>query len=106
MEDLGQINWKETAINGWSKREIYSILVTKGKYYLPPESLTNSDFIHDIMVGKKKVGCTQINLIGIEANRRSHVICSPNKGTSSNRDTGESKLAYRNWQLYVWDEGR
>ena len=83
MEDLGQINWKEAVIKGRSKREIYSILVTKGKYYLPHESQTNSDFIHDIMVGNEKVSCTEISLIGIEADRRFHVICSSNKGTSS-----------------------
>ena len=27
----------------------------KGKYYLPPESQSNSDLIHDVMVGKKRV---------------------------------------------------
>ena len=54
MEGFGQINRGETAVKGRSKREIYSILTTKGKYYLPPESQTNSDFVHDIMVGKKK----------------------------------------------------
>ena len=68
MKDLSQINWKEAVIKGRCKREIYSIPVTKGKYYLPPKSQTNSDFKHDIMVGKKKVSCTEINLIGIEAN--------------------------------------
>ena len=55
MEEFGHINWKEAAVKGRSKKEIYSILATKGKYYLPPESQTNSDFIYDIMVGKKKV---------------------------------------------------
>ena len=61
MKASGQLNWKEIAVKGRSKREIYSILVMKGKFYLPPESQTNSDFIHDIMVGKKKVSDSRIN---------------------------------------------
>ena len=42
-------------MKGRSKREIYRILVVKGKYYLPPESQANSTYIHDVMNGKKKV---------------------------------------------------
>ena len=54
-ESQSIINWQEIAVKGRSKKEIYRILTLKGKYYLPPEPQTNSDFIHDIMVGKKKV---------------------------------------------------
>ena len=57
MEGFSQINLREAVVKVRSKREIYSILVTKGKFYLPPESQTNSDFVHDIMVGKKKACC-------------------------------------------------
>ena len=54
-ESQSIINWQEIAVKGHSKKEIYRILTLKGKYYLPPEPQANSDFIHDIMVGKKKV---------------------------------------------------
>ena len=55
MEQTVNLNWKEAAVKGRSKREIYQLLAMKGKFYLPPESQANSDFIHDIMVGRKKV---------------------------------------------------
>ena len=55
MEDYEDLNWQEVSVKGRSKREIYSILVVKGKYYLPPESQANSTYIHDVMNGKKKV---------------------------------------------------
>ena len=35
MEDYEDLNWQEVAVKGRSKREIYCILVVKGKYYLP-----------------------------------------------------------------------
>ena len=35
-------------------REKCFILITKEKYYLPLDSQTNSDFVHDIIVDKKK----------------------------------------------------
>ena len=49
-----ELNWKETALKGRTKKEIYRILTVNGKLYLPPEAQTNSEFVHDIMVGKKK----------------------------------------------------
>ena len=55
MDNRINLNWKDAAVKGRSKREIYQILTMKGKFYLPPETQTTSDFIHDIMVGKKKV---------------------------------------------------
>ena len=58
MEDIDpreELNWTEAAVKGRTKREIYRIFQMKGKYYLPPESQSNSDFIHDVMVGKKRV---------------------------------------------------
>ena len=61
MEISGQLNWRETVVKDHLKREIYSIYVMNGKFYLSPESQTNSDFIHDIMVGKKKVSDSRIN---------------------------------------------
>ena len=54
MERLEVLNWQEAAIRGRSKREIYRLLIMKAKCYLPPEPQANSDFIHDIMVGKKE----------------------------------------------------
>ena len=55
MDNHMSLNWKDAAIKGRSKREIYQILTMKGMFYLPPESQAKSDFIHDIMVRKKKV---------------------------------------------------
>ena len=55
MEDHGELNWQEAAVKGRSKREIYRLMTMKGKYYLPPEDQTTSDFIHDVLVGMKKV---------------------------------------------------
>ena len=37
----------------FQKRNIQNI-VMKGGLYLPPESQASSDYIHDIMIGKKK----------------------------------------------------
>ena len=54
MESSGQLNWQAVAVKGRTKREIYRILVMKGGLYLPSESQASSDYIHDIMVGKKK----------------------------------------------------
>ena len=58
MEDYEDLNWQEVAVKGRSKREIYRILAMKRKYCLPPESQTNSAYIHDVMNGKKKVSYT------------------------------------------------
>ena len=63
MEDTDlteEMNWTEAAVKGRTKREIYRILQMKGKFYLPPESQTNSDFIHDIMVGKIRVSIRNV----------------------------------------------
>ena len=63
MEDTDiteELNWTEAAMKGRTKREIYRILQMKGKFCLPPESQTNSDFIHDIMVGKKRVSIRNV----------------------------------------------
>ena len=38
-----------------SKREVYKLLKFTGKYYLPPLSHTDADYIHDILTGIKKV---------------------------------------------------
>ena len=57
MEDtdpMEELNCTEATVKERTKREIYRILKMKGKYYLPPESQSNSDFIHDVMVGKKR----------------------------------------------------
>ena len=54
MEEMESLNWQEASIKGRSKREIYKLFVTRGKYYLLLESQTSSDFIHDVMWGKKK----------------------------------------------------
>ena len=56
MEHLEELNWEEAAVKERSKHEIYSILVTRGKYYMPPEPQATADFIHDVMIGRKKVG--------------------------------------------------
>ena len=65
MEDFDQedeLNWQEAAVKGRIKKEIYRIILMKGNYYLPPEVQCNSDFIHDIMVGKKKVSLINYDL--------------------------------------------
>ena len=54
MESSGQLNWREVEIKRRSKREIYRILVMKGGLYLSPESQVSSDYVYDIMIGKKK----------------------------------------------------
>ena len=38
-----------------TKSEMYKPLTHSGKYYLPPQSQTDGDFIHEIMSGFKKV---------------------------------------------------
>ena len=38
-----------------TKSEMYKLLTRSGKYYLPPQSQTDGDFIHGIMSGYKKV---------------------------------------------------
>ena len=38
-----------------TKSEMYKLLTHSGKYYLPPQSQADGDFIHDIMSGNKKV---------------------------------------------------
>ena len=55
MEQFEDLNWQEAAVKGRSKSEIYAIMVIKGKYYMPPQSQATSDFIHDIMVGRKLI---------------------------------------------------
>ena len=55
MKNFETLNWQEAEVKGRSKREIYRLMTIKGKYYLPPEPQADSDFIHDIMVGRKKV---------------------------------------------------
>ena len=37
-----------------AQKEIYRLLAMKAKCYLPPEPQANSDFIRDIMVGKRR----------------------------------------------------
>ena len=58
MEEIdpeNELNWQEASVKGRTKKEIYRIILMKGHYYLPPEVQWSSDFIHDIMVGKKRV---------------------------------------------------
>ena len=55
MEEFESLNWHEAAAKGRSKREIYTILVVKGKFYLPPEAQASSDYVHDVMTGRKRV---------------------------------------------------
>ena len=37
----GLLNWQEVTVKGRSKKEIFRILVLKGKHYLPSESQSN-----------------------------------------------------------------
>ena len=69
MEHLEELNWEEAAVKGRSKHEIYSILVTRGKYYMPPEPQATADFIHDVMIGRKKVGYNLAIYVGSETER-------------------------------------
>ena len=69
MEHLEELNLEEAAVKGRSKHEIYSILVTRGKYYMPPEPQATSDFIHDVMIGKKKVRSCFMTCLGFETER-------------------------------------
>ena len=38
-----------------SKGEVYKLLKFTGKYYLPPLSHSDADYIHDILTGIKRV---------------------------------------------------
>ena len=55
MEEEDCINWQEVSVHVRSKREIYQLMCLKGGYYLPPVEQADSDYIHDIMTGEKKV---------------------------------------------------
>ena len=63
MEQYADFNWQEAAVKGRMKKEIYTILAMRGKYYLSPKELANSEYIHDIMAGRKQVSCLLLNHI-------------------------------------------
>ena len=47
----------ELATKAKSKNEIYRLLATEGKVYLPPQNESNHYYLSDIISGKIKVGC-------------------------------------------------
>ena len=53
MDNYADLNGQEAAVRGRSKREMYRLMTMKAKCYLPPESQVTSEFVYDIMVGKK-----------------------------------------------------
>ena len=60
----------------------------KAKYYIPPESQVTSEFVYDIMFGKKKVSILVIHLaLGSETER-----CGYNARTSNSRSEDKSNL--------------
>ena len=91
MEEVVNFSWKDAAVKVRSKREIYQILTMKGKYYLPPESQSSSDFIHDTMLGKKKVSQFIKDDLSAEAKGCWYDICSSNKRSQSQSDPERSK---------------
>ena len=73
MENLIDLNWQEASVRGRSKREIYRLMTMKAKCYLPPEPQATSEFVHDVMTGKKKVWIpVAYHYQGAEAQRRYH----------------------------------
>ena len=55
MESLEELNWQVVALKRRTKHEIYTLMVTRGKYYMPPKSQTASDFMYDVLIGKKRM---------------------------------------------------
>ena len=45
----------QLGVKGKSKREIYNILATEGKVYLPPYKDSHYKFISQVLVGEKEV---------------------------------------------------
>ena len=76
-----------------SKREIYRILVMKGGLYLSPEFQASSEYINDIMVGKKRQANRTLKSLGLETERCYNGLCSSGEGTVSDSDFGRSKEA-------------
>ena len=73
MKDFEDLDWKEVAVKGRSKREIYRYLALKGKYYLPQESQANAIYINDVMNGKKRVNVI-INIMCLSFLKQKNVI--------------------------------
>ena len=69
MEYYEELNWQEVDVKARSKHELYTIIVTKGQCYMPPETQLIFDFIHDIMTGRKKVRDSDRIDVGADAER-------------------------------------
>ena len=55
MDDFVELNRQEAAVSARFKREIYSLMTIKAKWYLPPETQVILDFVYYIIVGNQKV---------------------------------------------------
>ena len=53
-EQQEDMDVRELALRWRSKHEVYQKLTLHGNYYLPNEADTNSDYIADIMQGRKR----------------------------------------------------
>ena len=96
MDEFENLNWQEAAAKGRSKREIYTILVVRGKYYLPLEAQASSDYVHDVMIGRKRVKSWSFTHLGLEAKRCYNDVCTPGQRTKSAPDFKRSQKALLN----------
>ena len=53
MEELEEVNIQKMAVHCRLKKEVYDILTLRGNVYLPKIQDINSDFISDIIQGRK-----------------------------------------------------
>lgn len=60
MEEEKQLTVQMWGIKAKSKSEMYRLLATDGRVYLPPLKQANYRYIRDILTGNKEVGFMRI----------------------------------------------